>query len=287
VVVCGGTENMSMAPLSLDGNSVRWGVTLGKGLNMYDSLWSGLTDAHANIPMAITAENLAQKYDLTRQDCDNYAILSQQRWKEGKDGGWFDLEMAPMEIKTKKGPQTLDTDEHPRPESTVEKLSKLRPVFKKDGVVTAANASGICDGAGSIILASEEAVKQHNFKPLARIISYDVIGCDPNIMGIGPVPAIQNALTKANLTIDDMDRIEINEAFASQYLACEKALQLDRSKTNIHGGAISLGHPLAASGSRILTHLTNEFQKNKDMNKCVGAACIGGGQGIAVVLERV
>ena len=181
----------------------------------------------------------------------------------------------------------MDTDEHPRPDTTLEKISKLKPVFKHDdGVVTAANASGICDGAGTIILASEEAVQQHNLTPLARVVSYNAIGCDPTIMGIGPVPAIQKALESAGLTLEDMDRIEINEAFAAQYLACEKALNLDRKKTNLNGGAISLGHPLAASGSRILAHLTNEFQRNKDMKYCVGAACIGGGQGIAVILER-
>jgi acetyl-CoA acyltransferase 2 len=195
--------------------------------------------------------------------------------------------MAPVEITSKKGTVTIDTDEHPRPETTLEKLSKLRPVFKKGGVVTAANASGICDGAGSVLLASEAAVAQHNLQPLARLVSYAVTGCDPSVMGIGPVTAIQQALERAGLTLHDVDRVEINEAFSAQLLACAKELDLDMSKTNVHGGAISLGHPLGASGSRIVAHLANEFQRKPDSKIHVGAACIGGGQGIAVVLERV
>ncbi len=182
--------------------------------------------------------------------------------------------------------QTISTDEHPRPDTTLEKISSLRPVFKKDGVVTAANASGICDGAGTIILASEDAVREYGLTPLARLASYQISGCEPTIMGIGPVPAIQGALASAGLTLADVDRVEINEAFAAQFLACAKELDLDMSKTNLHGGAISLGHPLGASGSRIVAHLANEFQR-ADGNVYVGSACIGGGQGIAVVLERV
>lgn len=228
----------------------------------------------------------------------------------------FDLELAPVEIETKKGTQVVSVDEHPRPETSLEKISSLRPVFKKDGVVTAANASGICDGAGecgrstfasacagpraedaissthfarlsgTIILASEDAVKEHDLKPLARLASYQVSGCEPSIMGIGPVPAIRGALASAGLTLDQVDRVEINEAFAAQFLACAKELGLDMDRTNLHGGAISLGHPLGASGSRIVAHLANEFQRS-DGDIYVGSACIGGGQGIAVVLERV
>lgn len=193
-----------------------------------------------------------------------------------------------MEIESRKGTQTFTTDEHPRPEVTIEKLAKLKPVFKKDGVVTAANASGICDGAGSIILASEEAVKEHNLKPLARLVSYGITGCDPTIMGIGPVSAIQQALGKAGISLSQVDRIEINEAFAAQFLACAKELDIDMNKTNLHGGAISLGHPTGASGSRIVAHLANEFQQEGSTAKLsIGAACIGGGQGIAVLLEKV
>lgn len=286
VTICAGSENMSAAPFSLDGNDARWGVNLGTNLKMRDSLWDGLTDSYAQVPMGITAENLAEKYNITREECDEFTVRSQQAWGRAKEDGIFDLEIAPVEVKGRKGPTVIDTDEHPRPEATVESLSKLRPVFKKDGVVTAASASGICDGAGSIILATEEAVKEHGFTPLARLASYQVSGCDPSIMGIGPVPAIQGALERAGITLADVDRVEINEAFAAQFLACAKELDLDMAKTNIHGGAISLGHPLGASGSRIVAHLANEFQQS-DGNIHVGAACIGGGQGIAVVLERV
>mmetsp|Transcript_32064 Transcript_32064/g.76610 ORF Transcript_32064/g.76610 Transcript_32064/m.76610 type:complete len:396 (+) Transcript_32064:244-1431(+) len=286
VAVCGGAENMSMSPLQVDGNDVRWGVGLGKGLSMRDSLWDGLTDQYAGTPMGITAENLAEKYGITREECDKLAIRSQQTWGEAHKDGVFDLELAPVEIETKKGTQVVSVDEHPRPETSLEKISSLRPVFKKDGVVTAANASGICDGAGTIILASEDAVKEHDLKPLARLASYQVSGCEPSIMGIGPVPAIRGALASAGLTLDQVDRVEINEAFAAQFLACAKELGLDMDRTNLHGGAISLGHPLGASGSRIVAHLANEFQRS-DGDIYVGSACIGGGQGIAVVLERV
>jgi len=286
LVVCGGSENMSMAPLQVDGNDVRWGVALGSGLKMRDSLWDGLTDQHVGTPMGITAENLAEKYVISREDCDEFAIRSQTTWGQAHKDGVFDLEIAPVEIETKKGTKIIDTDEHPRPDSSLEKLASLRPVFKKDGVVSAANASGICDGAGTIILASEEAVKEHGLKPLARLASYHVSGCDPAIMGIGPVPAITGALESAGMSLADVDRVEINEAFAAQFLACAKHLELDMSKTNLHGGAISLGHPLGASGSRITAHLANEFARAEG-NVYVGSACIGGGQGIAVVLERV
>jgi len=289
VALCGGTENMSAAPLQVAGNDARWGVGLGKGLKMTDALWDGLTDAHAKTPMGMTAENLAEKYGITREECDEYAIRSQTTWGRAKELGIFDLEMAPVEVATRKGTVTIDTDEHPRPDTKLEKIAALKPVFKKDGVVTAANASGICDGAGAVLLASEEAVKEHNLQPLARLVSYGIAGCEPTIMGIGPVPAIQKALARAgDLALGDVDRVEINEAFAAQFLACAKELELDMSKTNLHGGAISLGHPLAASGSRILAHLANEFQREGNTAKThVGSACIGGGQGIAVVMERV
>lgn len=261
-------------------------MNLGSGLKLRDSLWDGLTDTYAQLPMGMTAENLAEKYGITREECDEFAVRSQRLWGEAKNNGVFDLEIAPVEVKTRKGTITVDTDEHPRPETDVGKLGKLKPVFKKDGVVTAASASGICDGAGSIILAGEDAVKEHGLTPIARLASYQVSGCDPTIMGIGPVPAIQASLEKAGITMSDVDRFEINEAFAAQFLACAKELNLDMDKTNIHGGAISLGHPLGASGSRIVAHLANEFQRT-DNKIHVGAACIGGGQGISVVLERV
>lgn len=184
VAVCAGTENMSAAPFQLDGNASRWGVSLGTNLQMRDSLWDGLTDSYTGTPMGITAENLAEKYDISRSECDEFAVRSQQTWGVAKENGVFDLEIAPVEITTRKGTKVVDTDEHPRPETTVEKLSSLKPVFKKDGVVTAASASGICDGAGSIILATEEAVKEHGLTPMARLVSYQVSGCDPSIMGM-------------------------------------------------------------------------------------------------------
>jgi acetyl-CoA acyltransferase 2 len=288
IALCGGAENMSAAPLSVDGNDSRWGISLGKGLPLRDSLWDGLTDTHAGMPMGVTAENLAVKYNISRLECDEYAIRSQETWGEAQKRGIFQHEIAPVEITSRKGTKMIvDTDEHPRPDTTLEKISSLAPVFQKDGVVTAANASGICDGAGSVILASQEAVHEYNLKPMARLVSYGITGCDPTIMGIGPVRAIQQALNNGGLKVEDIDRLEINEAFAAQTLSCIKEGGFDIAKTNLHGGAISLGHPLGASGSRIVAHLAHEFQWNNDGNIYVGSACIGGGQGIAVVLERV
>jgi acetyl-CoA acyltransferase 2 len=285
VVLAGGTENMSQAPLQVAGTAARWGVALGKGLAMTDALWDGLTDQYVSTPMGMTAEHLAVQYGISREECDAYAIRSQTLWKQAHAAGVFDAEMAAVETNVKGKIVIVDTDEHPR-ESSLEKLAALKPVFKKDGVVTAATSSGICDGAGAIILASEAAVAQHNWTPLARVVSYGITGCDPKIMGIGPVTAIQQALRKANLTLHQMDRIEINEAFAAQVLACAKELDIDWTKFNLHGGAISLGHPLGASGSRILAHLAHEFARSPDNRYHVGSACIGGGQGIAVILER-
>ena len=285
VSLCGGSENMSQAPLSAWGHQARFGVNLGAGMNLTDTLWSGLTDKHTNTPMGITAENLAEKYNITREDADAFAHRSQSLWAAAEKGGHFTAEMAPIEIKGRKGSETMSSDEHPR-EVAMDKMAKLKPVFKKDGTVTAANASGICDGAGTVIVASEEAVKAHGLKPISRIVSYGIAGVEPKIMGIGPVPAIQQALQRANLSLDDMDRIEINEAFAPQFIACERELGFNRDIANTNGGAIALGHPLAASGSRIMAHLTHDLVR---LNKkyAVGAACIGGGQGIAIVIENM
>jgi len=287
VVIAGGTENMSQAPLVT--YDARWGgVKLGQGLHLRDALWDGLTDSLAKSPMGVTAENLAKDYHISRQDCDQYAIRSQQLWQAAQQAGVFDAELAPIELhdKKKKTTRTLTTDEHPRPDSKLEKLSALPTVFDKEGVVTAANSSGICDGAGAVILATEQAVTQHNLTPLCRVVGYGVAGCDPTRMGIGPVPAIHKALAMTGLSLQDMDRVEVNEAFAAQVLAVAKELQLDMDKTNSHGGAIALGHPLGASGSRIMAHLAHEFAAKPNHKYHIGAACIGGGQGIAVILER-
>ncbi|XP_041436571.1 3-ketoacyl-CoA thiolase, mitochondrial isoform X1 [Xenopus laevis] len=284
IVMCGGSESMSQAPYAV--RNIRFGTKLGADIKMEDILWAALTDSHIKIPMAITAENLGAKYGITREDCDKYAFQTQQRWKAAQDSGYFAAEMAPIELKSRKGPIKMEQDEHPRPQTTLEQMAKLPPVFKKDGMVTAGNASGICDGAGVVLLASEEAISKHNLTPLVRIVAYHVSGCDPNIMGFGPVPAITEALKKSGLTLQDMDLVEVNEAFAAQYLAVEKALGLDREKTNVSGGAIALGHPLAASGSRIISHLTHEL-KRRGGKYGVGSACIGGGQGIAIILENL
>nr|QBH73971.1 mitochondrial 3-ketoacyl-coa thiolase [Frankliniella cephalica] len=284
IVVTGGVDNMSQAPHAV--RNIRFGVGLGAPLQLEDTLWVGLTDTYCKMPMAITAENLAEKYKITRQEVDEFALRSQHLWKQANDEGRFKEELAPVAVKVKKQDVDVTVDEHPRPQTTLEGLNKLPTIFKKDGTVTAGNASGICDGAGTIILASEEAVKQHGLTPLARLVAYSTVGVEPSIMGIGPVPAIQNVLKVAGKTLNDMDLIEINEAFAAQTLACAKELKLDMNKLNVNGGAIALGHPLAASGARITAHLTHELRRRK-AKFGIGSACIGGGQGIALLLESV
>ena len=283
-VLVAGTENMSQAPFILRG--ARSGWAFGKAPPVEDSLWSALTDSYTSTPMAITAENLAAKYGISRQQCDEYALASQQRWAAANEAGRFKSEIAPVDLVSKKGTVSFAVDEHPRPQSTPEALAKLAPVFKKDGVVSAGNASGICDGAAALVLASEDYAKKKGMKPLARIVQWGVAGVDPSIMGIGPAPAIRSALARADLKMGDVDLFEVNEAFAPQYLAVEKELGLDRAKTNVDGGAIALGHPLGASGARITTHLVYELAR-RGGRYAVGSACIGGGQGIAVVLESV
>lgn len=284
IALCGGTENMSQAPMVLDGLSTRFGTALGKGIKAEDQLWAGLTDSFVKIPMGLTAEKLGAQFGITREQCDEFALRSQHTYQEAAKHGVFAAEIAEVEVKGKKGPEKVHADEHPR-HATLADLKKLKPVFKEDGLVTAGSASGICDGAASLVVASEEATRANNLKPLSRVVAWSRVGCDPSIMGIGPVEAIRNALKAANLSLKDMDLIEINEAFAAQFLACEKALDLDRSKCNRNGGAIAIGHPLGASGARILTHLTHELIRTKT-KYAIGAACIGGGQGIAVILEN-
>lgn len=283
VVLCGGSESMSQAPYAV--RNVRFGTKFGLDLKLEDTLWAGLTDLHIKIPMGITAENLAVKYEISRDDCDKYAHQTQQRWKAAHEAGHYTAEIAPIDVKAKKGKVPMTQDEHPRPQTTLEQMARLPPVFKKGGTVTAANASGVSDGAAAVVIASEEAVKEHKLTPLARIVAYHVSGCDPSIMGIGPVPAITEALKKAGLTLQDMDLVEVNEAFAAQYLAVAKALGLDPEKSNADGGAIAIGHPLGASGARITAHLVHELRRIGG-KYAVGSACIGGGQGIAIIIEN-
>jgi len=282
IVLVGGTENMSQAPFVV--RNVRFGTKFGSQYQFEDTLWGSLTDSYVNTPMAITAENLAQKYQITRQNADEFALLSQTRWASAFAEGKFKDEIVPVPIKTKKGVEDFVRDEHPR-QTTPESLQKLPPVFKKDGVVTAGNASGISDGAAALVLMSEEALRRNkDVTPLAQLISSASFGVDPNIMGIGPVYAIRKALEKANLKLEQMELVEVNEAFAAQFLAVEKELGLDRNKTNVDGGAVALGHPLAASGGRITAHLIYELRRRK-AKFAVGSACIGGGQGIALILQ--
>jgi acetyl-CoA acetyltransferase family protein len=236
--------------------------------------------------MAGTAENLARRHDISREKQDEYALRSQKEAKRALDAGYFAEEITPVEIKTRKGVTLFDTDDHMRPDTTLEGLAKLRPAFGKDGFVTAGNASGIVDGAAALVIAGEDFVKARDEKPIGRIVSWAYVGVEPDIMGIGPVPATRKALEKANLKLEDMDLIEVNEAFAAQYLAVEKELGLDRSKTNVNGGAIALGHPLAASGTRLVLTVLHELRR-RNARYGLATACIGGGQGIAMIVERI
>ncbi|KAF4527318.1 hypothetical protein B566_EDAN001094 [Ephemera danica] len=258
VVLTGGVDNMSQAPHMV--RNIRFGLGLGQQLELEDSLWSALTDTYCNLPMALTAEKLAEQYKISRDDVEEFSLRSQANWKNAHDNGYFKAELAPVSIKVKGKEVVVDTDEHPKPKSTKEGMAKLSSIFKKDGTVTAATASGVCDGAGAVVLASEEACTKLGLKPLARLVGYSAVGVEPSIMGIGPAPAITTLLQKAGMTLSDIEIVEINEAFAAQTIACAKELKLDISKLNVNGGAIALGHPLAASGSRITTHLVHELR---------------------------
>jgi acetyl-CoA acyltransferase 2 len=283
VVLAGGSESMSQAPHVIRG--ARWGLPLGKG-NLEDSLWSGLTDSFCGCAMAITAENLAVKYQISQDQVDEYSVGSQKRFAAAQEAGRFKMEIAPIEIKTRKGSMLFEKDEHSRPDTTLEGLKKLPKVFKKDGVVHAGAASGICDGAGSAVMATRSWAEKKGAKPLGRLLNWATVGVDPSIMGIGPAPAIKKLLERAETRLGEVDLIEVNEAFAPQYLAVEKELGLPREKTNVDGGAIAVGHPLAASGARITLHLLYEL-KRRNARYGIGSACIGGGQGIAVLVEAL
>ncbi|MCM8711199.1 acetyl-CoA C-acetyltransferase [Clostridium sp. SYSU_GA19001] len=284
VVLAGGTESMSNAPYVL--NKARWGHRMGNGELIDSMINDGLWDAFNNYHMGITAENVAEKYSITREDQDRFAEESQKRAEAAIKAGRFKEEIVPVQIPQKKGePLVVDTDEFPKFGTTFDKLQKLKPAFKKDGTVTAGNASGINDGAAMLVIMSKEKAQELGIKPLATIKSFASVGVDPKVMGYGPVPATEKALQKAGLKATDIDLIEANEAFAAQALAVVKDLGLDTSKVNVNGGAIALGHPIGASGARILTSLLYEM-KRRDVKTGLATLCIGGGMGTAIIVER-
>ena len=279
----GGIESMSQAPHVIRG--ARSGFALGEG-KLEDSLMVALLDTYCNTPMAGTAENLARKFEISREEQDAYALRSQREAKRAQDAGYFAEEIVPVEVRSRKGSSSFAQDDHLRPDTTPEGLAKLKPAFAKDGFVTAGNASGIVDGGAALVIAGAEYVRERSLKAMGRIVSWAYAGVEPEIMGIGPVPASLKALEKAGLRLEDMDLIEVNEAFAAQYLAVETELGLDRNKTNVNGGAIALGHPLGATGTRLVLTVLHELHRRAG-RYALATACIGGGQGIAMIVERV
>jgi acetyl-CoA acetyltransferase family protein len=283
VALVGGAESMTQAPFVIRG--ARTGLSLGEH-HLEDYLWESLTDSYCGLGMAHTAENLAERYKLDRETVDAYALRSQLAAREAQAKGYFSDEITAVTIKDRKGKeQVIEQDEGIR-DTSMEALAKLPARFKKEGVVTAGNASGINDAGAALVISTGAWAKAHNMAPLARLTSWSVVGVDPTIMGIGPAPAIRKALKKADLTLDQLDRVEVNEAFAAQYLAVEKDLGLDRDKTNVNGGAISLGHPLAASGARLALTLVHELRR-QHLRYGAASLCIGGGQGIAAIFEAL
>jgi acetyl-CoA acetyltransferase family protein len=283
MALAGGGENMTQAPFVIRG--ARTGLSLGEH-RLEDYLWEALTDSYVGCGMAVTAENLAQQYGISREEVDAYALRSQQTARHAQEQGWLAEEIIPVTIKDRKGKEiVVDRDEGIR-ETSMEALAKLPLRFKQDGVVTAGNASGINDAGAALVLSTGAVARERGLKPLARLVSWGVVGVDPSIMGIGPAPAIRQALKRADMRLDQLDRVEVNEAFAAQYLAVEKELGLDREKTNVNGGAISLGHPLAASGTRLAITLISELRRN-GLRYGAASLCIGGGQGIAAIFEAI
>ena len=283
LVLAGGMENMSQAPHVIRG--ARTGFRLGEG-KLEDSLMSGLYDTYCGFSMSDTAENVATEYGVTRAASDEYALRSQQLAEAAFRAGKMKDEIVPVEVKKGKKTQVVSEDNHRRSETTLDILSALPASFRKDGIVTAGNASGIVDGAAAVVVTREKTAKDHGWKPLGRIVSWATAGVPPRIMGIGPVPSTQKALAAAGMNLSQIDLIEVNEAFAPQYLAVEKALGLDREKTNVNGGAIALGHPLAATGTRLLLTLLLELRR-RGKRYGLATACIGGGQGIAMIVESL
>ena len=285
IVVCGGTENMSAAPYAVP--SARWGARMNNSKMIDVMVNDGLWDAFNQYHMGITAENVAEKYGITREMQDEFAVASQSKAEAAIKAGKFKDEIVPVVIHGKKGDTVFDTDEHPKFGTTIEKVAKLKPAFKRDGgTVTAANASGINDSAAALVVMSKEKADELGIKPLATIVSYATGGVDPSIMGVGPVPAVTKAMARANMTVDDFDLIEANEAFAAQSLAVAQDLKFDMSKVNVNGGAIALGHPIGASGARILVTLLYEMQKREDAHTGLATLCIGGGQGQALIVKK-
>ncbi|WP_315108585.1 acetyl-CoA C-acetyltransferase [Clostridium intestinale] len=284
VVVVGGMENMSQSPYLL--NNSRWGYRMGNGELIDEMLKDGLTDAFNNYHMGITAENVAEQWDVTREEQDRFSLESQLKAEKAIKSGEFKEEIVPITIKTKKGDIVFDTDEFPRFGNTIEALNKLKPIFKENGTVTAGNASGINDGAAALVLMSADKAKELNIKPLAKIISYGSAGLDPSIMGYGAFYATKIALEKANLRSEDIDLIEANEAYASQSIAISKDLNFDKAKVNVNGGAIALGHPIGASGARIVVTLLHAMKK-RDAKRGLATLCIGGGMGTTLIIESV
>jgi len=282
-VLVGGMENMTQAPHVLRG--ARKGYRLG-GTKLEDSLFEALLDTYSGLMMAQTSDRLAARYGISREEQDAFALESQRRAAAAKAAGKFAEEIAPVTVKTRKGPQAIDADDSLRPDTSMEALAKLKPSFGENGMVTAGNASGIVDGAAGLVVTTGENARAAGKKPLGRIAGWAVVGCDPEIMGIGPAPAARKALADAGLTMDDIDLWEINEAFAGQILSVAKDLGLDRSRLNVNGGAIALGHPLGATGARLALTLLYELRRSGKKRGLAGA-CIGGGQGYAMILERV
>lgn len=283
IVVAGGMENMSMAPYAIPQG--RYGYRMGNATMVDTMVNDALTDAFNQYHMGITAENIAEQWGLTRQQLDEFAAWSQQKTVAAQEAGKFDDEIVPVEVKKKKETVIVDTDEGPRPGTTKESIAKLRPAFKPDGIVTAANASGINDGAAAVVVMSEKAAKELGVKPMATFVAGALGGVDPSIMGVGPVASTKKVFEKTGLTIDDMDLVEANEAFAAQSLAVAHDLNFDMSKVNVNGGAIALGHPVGASGCRILVTLLHEMQR-RDAKKGLATLCIGGGMGCSTIVER-
>ncbi len=286
IVIAGGTENMSAAPYAI--NKARWGARMNDDKLVDIMIHDGLWEIFNNYHMGVTAENVAEQYNLTRADQDALGLMSQQRAEKAIKEGRFKDEIVPVLIPQRKGdPKVFDTDEHPRLGTTQEGLTKLKPAFKKDGTVTAGNASGINDGAAAILVMSADKAKELGLKPMVKIVSYASAGVDPKVMGLGPIPATKKALEKAGLTLADIDLIEANEAFAAQTCAVGKDLGFDMDKVNVNGGAIALGHPIGASGARIFTTLLHEMKKRDNVKKGLATLCVGGGMGAAIVVEKV